>query len=120
LAAAATALKEAYRVNFFPAMKVRASAYPNNAGHFMFPGCNRCHDGLHETAAGESIEAGCTTCHVIIAQGKPDEMERSSEAEGLEFQHPPIEDLEDAWQDTPCTDCHAEGESDDQPEGESE
>ena len=115
LTASTAALKDAYRVNFFPAMKARASAYPNNAGHFRFPGCNRCHDGLHENAEGDSIESGCTTCHVIIAQGKAGDLERSSEAEGLEFQHPPIQDLEDAWQDTPCTDCHSEDDSDDEP-----
>lgn len=120
LAAATAALQQAYRVNFFPAMKARSSAYPDNAGHFRFPGCNRCHDGLHLNAEGDSIASECTTCHVIIAQGTPSDMARSTEAEGLEFSHPPIEDLEDAWQDTPCTDCHAEEEADDPPEGGSE
>lgn len=104
---AATALKAAYRANFFPAMKASWSAYPDNAGHFTFPGCIRCHDGLHENAAGEPIASGCTTCHVIIAQGRAGALERSGDPEGLTFEHPPIKDLEDAWQDTPCTDCHA-------------
>ncbi|HSP97538.1 MAG TPA: NapC/NirT family cytochrome c [Candidatus Dormibacteraeota bacterium] len=108
LVQAATALKAAYRTNFFPAMKARWSAYPNNAGHFNFPGCVRCHDGLHQDAAGESIASGCTTCHVITAQGKAGALKRANKPEGLSFEHPPIKDLEDAWQDTPCTDCHAE------------
>jgi hypothetical protein len=108
---AASAIKDAYRSNFFPAMKASWSAYPDNASHFRWPGCMRCHDGLHETAGGERIASDCTTCHVIMAQGKAGALEWASSAEGLAFQHPPIQDLEDAWQDTPCTDCHGETDS---------
>ncbi len=42
--------------------------YPNNLGHDPFPGCFRCHDGMHTTADGErSIESDCTTCHALLA-----------------------------------------------------
>ena len=107
LGAASNALQDAYEANNFPAMKANWAAYPDNAGHFRFPGCLRCHDGLHETAAGEAISSDCTTCHTITAQGPADALTRSDDPAGLEFQHPPIADLEDAWEDTPCTDCHS-------------
>jgi len=107
LAAATRALQHAYRNNNFPAMKSNWAAYPDNGSHFRFPGCFRCHDGLHESADGESVTAECTTCHTITAQGVAGALSRSDDPQGLEFQHPPIADLEDAWQDTPCTDCHA-------------
>lgn len=107
LGAASNALQDAYEANNFPAMKANWAAYPDNAGHFRFPGCLRCHDGLHENAAGESISSECTTCHTITAQGPADALTRSDDPAGLEFQHPPIADLEDAWEDTPCTDCHS-------------
>jgi hypothetical protein len=107
LAVAATALQNAYRVNNFPAMKANWAAYPDNSGHFRFPGCIRCHDGLHESANGETVSSECTTCHVITAQGKAGALARSDDPRGLGFEHPPIADLEDAWEDTPCTDCHA-------------
>lgn len=107
LDAASHALQEAYRVNNFPAMKANWTVYPDNGGHFRFPGCVRCHDGLHETADGESVSSECTTCHAITAQGVADDLQRTDDPQGLEFQHPPIADLEDAWQDSACTDCHA-------------
>lgn len=107
LAAAARALREAYRRNNFPAMKANWAVYPDNGGHFRFPGCVRCHDGLHESADGRTVSADCTTCHTIVAQGPADALQRSDDPRGLAFEHPPIADLEDAWQDTPCTDCHA-------------
>lgn len=108
LTQAAAGIREAYRTNFFPAMKARWDAYPDNSSHFAFPGCYRCHDGLHATADGEVVSAECTTCHVITAQGKAGALQRATTPDGLKFEHPPIADLEDAWQDTPCTDCHAE------------
>jgi len=88
-------------------MVARWDAYPEHSSHFRFPGCFRCHDGLHESADGDTVSAECTTCHVITAQGPSGDMRRSKKPEGLAFEHPPIKDLEDAWQDTPCTDCHA-------------
>lgn len=104
---AISTLQGLYRENFFPLMKARWDAYPDHSSHFMFPGCARCHDGLHESADGETVSNDCTTCHVITRQGIPGQEQFSSGPEGLDFAHPPIADLEDAWEDTPCTDCHA-------------
>lgn len=104
---AARTLQDLYRENFFPAMKARWDAYPDNSSHFIFPGCVRCHDGLHESADGDTVSNACTTCHAIVRQGTPGAFEFSSQPEGLEFKHPPIPDLEDAWEDTACTDCHS-------------
>ena len=108
LARATAAIQAIYRGNFFPAMKASWKAYPDNASHLMFPGCVRCHDGLHQNADGAVVAQGCTTCHVITSQGRPGELQTSTDPKGLEFEHPPVPDLGDAWQDTPCTDCHAE------------
>jgi hypothetical protein len=91
-----------YRTNFFPNMKVAWKNYPDNIGHFIFPGCFRCHDGQHKSAEGKVLSNDCRACHNIIAQGAPGAME--SAAEGLEFKHP--EDIGDAWKEMACFDCH--------------
>lgn len=106
VAAAVAALQEAYRLNNFPAMKVTWAAYPENAGHFRFPGCLRCHDGLHASESGETVSADCGLCHTITAQGTAADREHAAGPAGLPFRHPPIADLEDAWEDTACVDCH--------------
>ncbi|HVM96894.1 MAG TPA: NapC/NirT family cytochrome c [Candidatus Acidoferrales bacterium] len=100
-------LQTIYRHNFFPAMKVRWDTYPNNIGHFMFPGCFRCHDGQHKSADGRVISRECTSCHSIIAQGKPGAMQLTSDRKGLKFEHPI--DIGDAWEETPCYQCHTGG-----------
>ncbi|MBI3785674.1 MAG: NapC/NirT family cytochrome c [Deltaproteobacteria bacterium] len=102
-----TELQTIFKHNFFPAMKVRWDAYPNNIGHFMFPGCFRCHDGLHKSADGRVISKDCHSCHSIIAQGKPDAMQLTADRKGLKFQHPI--DIGDAWEETPCYQCHTGG-----------
>jgi hypothetical protein len=104
IAAAATALQDLYRHNFFPAMKARWDAYPENVGHKIFRGCFRCHDGQHRSADGTAITASCTACHTITAQGPPAALEFSREPDGLQFRHPG--DVGDAWQAMPCSDCH--------------
>jgi hypothetical protein len=64
----ADTLVDIYQRNVFPQMNVFWGTYPNNLGHDPFPGCFRCHDGLHSTADGEhTIPADCTTCHVLLA-----------------------------------------------------
>jgi hypothetical protein len=97
-------LQNIYRNNFFPDMKVRWDIYPTNIGHLNFPGCFRCHDGLHKSADGKIITNDCNSCHAIIAQGKPQKMAFSTEPKGLVFQHP--EDIGEAWRETKCNDCH--------------
>ncbi len=100
-------IQDIYLNNFFPRMKVRWDIYPNNIGHLNFPGCFRCHDGLHKSADGKVITKECTSCHTIISQGTPSTMEYSMEPGGLEFKHP--EDIGEMWKETKCSDCHTGG-----------
>lgn len=100
-------LREIYDEDFFPAMKSRWTDYPNHIGHWIFPGCMRCHDGQHQSSDGKAIPHDCRNCHVILAQGKPGEEEFRKSEEGLTFHHPvPIGGL---WQQIPCTQCHSGG-----------
>src|ERR1035438_3178178 len=48
-----TAVQQIYTNNFFPEMKASWKVYPDNIGHKDWPGCFRCHDGLHKTADGK-------------------------------------------------------------------
>ncbi len=101
---AVTGLQAAYGKNIFPEMRVRWSAYPNHIGHLEFNGCFRCHDNEHESADGQVISKDCSQCHDIVAQGRPGQMERTTLAEALPFQHPV--DIYGAWEESLCTDCH--------------
>jgi nitrate/TMAO reductase-like tetraheme cytochrome c subunit len=92
-----------YKQNFFPAMQVSWRVYPDNIGHWDFPGCYRCHDGSHTSADGKTITHSCNTCHTIIAQG-PSGKEKNSLA-GLEFEHPV--DIVGMWRQMNCSECHA-------------
>lgn len=70
---AAEAMVAIYQRNVFPAMNVFWGTYPNNLGHDPFPGCFRCHDGMHTTADGErTIKSGCATCHALLAYEEAD------------------------------------------------
>jgi hypothetical protein len=68
---AARAVVAIYDRNVFPHMRVTWGTYPNNLGHMNFPGCFRCHDGSHLTAAGKAIPNDCDTCHVTLAMDEP-------------------------------------------------
>jgi nitrate/TMAO reductase-like tetraheme cytochrome c subunit len=105
IARAVTALQTAYRLNFFPDMRARWDVYPENAGHKIFRGCFRCHDGQHKSSDGAVITASCTACHVIAAQGPPDRLQFATTRDGLPFQHPA--EVGDLWQSMPCSDCHS-------------
>jgi hypothetical protein len=56
-----------YQKNVFPAMKVTWGTYPNNIGHTNYPGCFRCHDGVHTSSGGKAITQDCSTCHELLA-----------------------------------------------------
>lgn len=60
------ALREVYDRNFFPDMNVSWKTYPENVGHLMFPGCFRCHDGLHLDQQNTPISSDCTVCHTFL------------------------------------------------------
>jgi hypothetical protein len=102
---AVVATQDAFTHNIFPEMKARWSDYPSNIGHFISPGCMRCHDGNHVSDDGVVVTNECTTCHTILSQGSGEEAEVASTAEGLEFKHP--EDIAEMWRDTQCTECHS-------------
>ncbi|MBI4388296.1 MAG: cytochrome C, partial [Candidatus Omnitrophica bacterium] len=102
---AAEALATIYEQNSFPKMNVSWKVYPNNIGHWISPGCFRCHDGKHESPSGKIISNDCKVCHNIIAQGPPSVMESS--VDGLEFKHP--QDIQDAWKEMACYECHTGG-----------
>jgi hypothetical protein len=93
-----------FRKNIFPFMKVRWDTHPDNIGHLAAPGCFRCHDNEHRSIDGKTISKDCKACHVIIAQGPPDKLEKS--IDGLEFKHP---DGGEEWKEMNCTDCHTGG-----------
>jgi hypothetical protein len=96
-------LQRIYEVTTFPEMKVNWRTYPDNIGHFRFPGCFRCHDGQHVSREGKLIRKECAICHVVVAQaegGKPVPVKEG------EFIHPV--DLGDLTAVT-CSDCHTGG-----------
>ncbi len=94
-----------YKDNFFPAMKSRWDAYPDNNGHTNSLGCFRCHDDEHKSTTGNVVSRDCTICHTITQQGSGAEMQKNSD--GLEFRHPFNED--DSWKTMNCSDCHSGG-----------
>ncbi len=106
LPAATATIQQIYADNFFPEMKANWSSYPDNVGHMIFPGCFRCHDGLHKTEDRKlTIKANdCNTCHTILAQGAGAELEKLAPA-GQKFVHPGG-DLDD---NPSCIDCHNGG-----------
>jgi hypothetical protein len=101
---AITTLQRIYSENFFPEMKTDYRSRENNLSHFVNDGCFRCHDKKKVNEKGEQIPSGCTTCHLIVAQG-PSEIQGqlTSNIGGLEFDHP---GGGDDWKETKCTDCH--------------
>ncbi|MDH3500752.1 MAG: NapC/NirT family cytochrome c, partial [Acidimicrobiia bacterium] len=106
LEAAADALVDIYKTNFFPEMNSDYRVRFNNASHFVSDGCFRCHFSDLETDGGNQISASCETCHVIVGQGPSDDpSELTTNLGGLEFRHPV--DIGRIWQQIPCTQCHS-------------
>jgi len=93
-----------YSKNIFPEMKASWDVYPNQVGHIEFNGCFRCHNGNHESAAGEVISRDCDLCHTIVAQGTSEYYETTSIDSSLAFRHPV--DINEAWKEFTCADCH--------------
>jgi nitrate/TMAO reductase-like tetraheme cytochrome c subunit len=98
------AVQQIYTNNFFPEMKASWKDYPDNIGHKDWPGCFRCHDGLHKSADGKrTIKADdCNACHTILAQGSGAELDQLW-PNGQKFKHPGDE------VDGGCNDCHTGG-----------
>lgn len=98
------AVQQIYKDNFFPEMKASWKAYPDNIGHKDWPGCFRCHDGLHKSTDGRyAINANdCNTCHTILSQGSGKDLDLLT-PNGQKFKHPGDE------VDGACNDCHTGG-----------
>lgn len=62
---AVTVITGIYNDNFFPEMNVSWKKYPDNIGHWIFPGCFRCHDGKHVSEDGRVIRRECVICHTM-------------------------------------------------------
>jgi hypothetical protein len=85
-------------------MKVDWSKYPDNIGHMIWPGCFRCHDGLHKSTDGlRTIKADdCNSCHTILAQGSGPDLLKMTPG-GQQFNHVGGD------YDITCTECHTGG-----------
>jgi hypothetical protein len=101
---AVLATQQEFSRSIFPEMKVRWDGYPDNIGHFIYPGCMRCHDGYKVSEEGWVITRDCNACHIILSQGSGERAETSTSEEGLEFVHP--EDIDEEWRETGCYECH--------------
>jgi len=100
-----TELQKIYYDNFFPEMKTDYRVRENNLSHFVNDGCFRCHQESMVNEDGETMANDCETCHVIVAQGPSTEIgELEMNLAGLDFKHP--EDIDGAWMEMKCTDCH--------------
>jgi hypothetical protein len=97
-------VQQIYKDNFFPEMNASWKTYPDNIGHKDWPGCFRCHDGLHKSADSKRVIKAndCNACHTILAQGNGKELEQMT-PNGQKFKHPGNE------VDGACNDCHTGG-----------
>lgn len=100
----ADTLRALYKSSFFPEMRADWSKYPENAGHFQFAGCFRCHGSDMTTAGGTAIRNDCNLCHEIAAQGPLAQLGATRAVDGLEFQHPA--DVGGAERGMACHECH--------------
>lgn len=98
-------IQNIFRRNYFSRMRTNWQSHANNIGHFISPGCYRCHDGRHVSETGKKISHDCNTCHLILEQGNGRDIAEGNLA-GLIFRHP--EDIDEEWKETGCYDCHAE------------
>ena len=90
---------------FFPEMKTDYRVRENHLSHFVNDGCFRCHDNEMRNEYGKYISTDCNTCHLIVAQGASEDVnELEASIAGLEFKHP--EDIDGAWAEMKCTECH--------------
>ncbi|UCG53645.1 MAG: NapC/NirT family cytochrome c [Candidatus Latescibacterota bacterium] len=101
---AVVATQQQFTQNIFPEMEVRWLDYPDNIGHFIYPGCMRCHEGKHVSEEGWTLTRECNTCHSILSQGSGERYQVASTPEGLEFVHP--EDIGEEWREIGCHECH--------------
>jgi len=54
--------------NVYPEMNLGFDTYRRLLRH---EGCRRCHEGKHESAAGNIIPVDCSLCHVLLSNNEP-------------------------------------------------
>ena len=64
-------LKSTYTQTHFPDQKLDWNTHPDNIGHKNSPGCFRCHDGKHISAAGNPVRLECNLCHSVPQKADP-------------------------------------------------
>jgi hypothetical protein len=101
---AADSIQKRFSQYIFPEMKVRWDTHPNHIGHLDDRGCFRCHNGLFTSSSKGSIRRDCNLCHMINAQGPPNNLEMGTLRKPLEFRHPV--DIDQAWKEFLCSECH--------------
>jgi hypothetical protein len=104
---AITNLQDIYTTSYFPEAGVNWKVYANHIGHRNFPGCFRCHTEEHESEEGDTIDSDCNLCHEFVFQAHGEEAFGEVTYESQSFQHPG--GMEDIWEGSLCTDCHAPG-----------
>ena len=82
-------------------MKTFWYTHVDNLGHFMYPGCFRCHDGKHKSSDGRVIVKNCNLCHRVVGQ-KQENIPPGTVVR--EFVHPI--DIGDALTTINCSECH--------------
>ena len=107
VAAAITAIQEAWALNTFPQMNVSWRAYPNHIGHRDSAGCFRCHNDELMTESGETVFTNCTGCHLVLTQGEGLEASPVDFEQGIPFFHFADEESFEEYQD--CSSCHNGG-----------
>jgi hypothetical protein len=97
-----------YNNNFFPEMKVNWKQYPDNVGHWIFPGCFRCHDGKHVSEDGKVIRRDCEICHTM-PESSPSTHWSEAMPQGREWESWHPWDLKYQHAEMNCNVCHDGG-----------
>lgn len=106
---AAEVLIDIYKNNFFPEMNVSWKVYPDNIGHWIFPGCFRCHDGKHVSEDGRTIRRDCEICHTM-PESAPSKHWSEAIPEGRDWESWHPWDLKYQHAEMNCNVCHDGGQ----------
>lgn len=107
VAAATSALQNAWAQNFFPHMKASWQAYPSHLSHLNSPGCFRCHNDELLDEEGSALFTNCTDCHIVLAQGAGGAVREVDLERGEPYYHFTDDDTFEDYED--CASCHNGG-----------
>jgi hypothetical protein len=107
VAAAISAIQDAWQRNAFPRMKVDWRTYPNHIGHRDSAGCFRCHNDELTTETGETVFTDCKGCHLVLTQGDGFAAAPVDFEQGVPFFHFADEESFEQYED--CSSCHNGG-----------